>query len=238
LATSGAAPIAKLPLALKQALERGNCILFVGAGVGGHYKRSNGAPAPDGKQLCIDLVDHFKLNIDPNGRSLKDIAQLVELRDSRAALDTYLKKVFQDLQPDETIQWLTTFRWRAIFTTNYDMGLERAFALSTKLLQDPVPISATSNLEYIDTNVSVPIFHIHGTPYPTRFKSDGGANMKSLHSAARVKRPNLRPSLSGFLLFTLLMIPLAAHMRKARPSTPASHPFRHSSPAQSPRRAA
>lgn len=165
LATSGVAPIAKLPLALKQALERGNCVLFVGAGVGGHYKRSNGAPAPDGKQLCIDLVDHFKLNIDPKGRSLKDIAQLVELRDSRAELDSYLKKVFQDLQPDETIQWLTTFRWRAIFTTNYDMGLERAFALNTRLLQDPVPISATSNLEYIDTNVSVPIFHIHGTPY-------------------------------------------------------------------------
>ena len=39
--------------------------------------------------------------------------------------------------------------------------------------------------------------------------------MKSLHSAARVKRPNLRPSLSGFLLFTLLMIPLAAHAQSS-----------------------
>ena len=35
--------------------------------------------------------------------------------------------------------------------------------------------------------------------------------MKMLHSAARVKRPNLRPSTSGFLLLTLLMLPLAAH---------------------------
>ena len=39
--------------------------------------------------------------------------------------------------------------------------------------------------------------------------------MKSLHSAARVKRPNLRPSFSGFLLFTLLMIPLAAHAQSS-----------------------
>jgi type IV secretory pathway VirB2 component (pilin) len=39
--------------------------------------------------------------------------------------------------------------------------------------------------------------------------------MKSLHSAARVKRPNLRPSLSGFLLLTLLMIPLAAHAQSS-----------------------
>jgi type IV secretory pathway VirB2 component (pilin) len=35
--------------------------------------------------------------------------------------------------------------------------------------------------------------------------------MQMLHSAARVKRPNLRPSFSGFLLLTLLMLPLAAH---------------------------
>ena len=35
--------------------------------------------------------------------------------------------------------------------------------------------------------------------------------MKTLHSAARVKRPNLRPSFSGLLLLTLLMLPLAAH---------------------------
>ena len=39
--------------------------------------------------------------------------------------------------------------------------------------------------------------------------------MKKLHSPARVKRPNLRPSLSGFLLFTLLMIPLAAHAQSS-----------------------
>lgn len=39
--------------------------------------------------------------------------------------------------------------------------------------------------------------------------------MKSLHSAARVKRPNQRPSLSGFLLLTLLMIPLAAHAQSS-----------------------
>jgi DNA polymerase III alpha subunit len=39
--------------------------------------------------------------------------------------------------------------------------------------------------------------------------------MKSLHSAARVKRPNLQPSFSGFLLLTLLMIPLAAHAQSS-----------------------
>ncbi len=35
--------------------------------------------------------------------------------------------------------------------------------------------------------------------------------MKMLHRIARVKRPELRPSFSGFLLLTLLLFPLAAH---------------------------
>src|SRR5271156_3909551 len=35
--------------------------------------------------------------------------------------------------------------------------------------------------------------------------------MKTLYRIARVKRPNYRPSFSGFLLLTLLLFPLAAH---------------------------
>ena len=35
--------------------------------------------------------------------------------------------------------------------------------------------------------------------------------MKTIHSAARVKRSNLRPLCPGFLLLALLTLPLAAH---------------------------
>jgi len=126
LVTPSSIPLTALPLGLRQALERGDCVLFVGAGVGSHYSRSNGSKAPDGKQLKEDLVNHFKLGIDPAGRSLAQVAQLAEVRSSRAELDAYVKKSLLNLQPDEVIQWLTSFRWRSIFTTNYDMGIERA----------------------------------------------------------------------------------------------------------------
>jgi len=165
LVTPSSIPLTALPLGLRQALERGDCVLFVGAGVGSHYSRSNGSKAPDGKQLKEDLVNHFKLGIDPAGRSLAQVAQLAEVRSSRAELDAYVKKSLLNLQPDEVIQWLTSFRWRSIFTTNYDMGIERAYALNPKPLQNPIPISVTSDLEYTDNRVNVPIFHIHGTPY-------------------------------------------------------------------------
>jgi hypothetical protein len=54
-----------LPLGLRQALERGDCVLFLGAGIGGHYTRPDGSPAPDGAKLVSELISHFKLGIDP-----------------------------------------------------------------------------------------------------------------------------------------------------------------------------
>lgn len=157
-------PVTSLPLGLRQALERGDCVLFLGAGIGCHYTRSDGTAAPNGAKLVEELISHFKLGIDTK-TDLARTAQLVEIRHKRSELDSFVKKALADLEPDEHIRWLTTFRWRAVFTTNYDMGLERAYRLNSNPPQNPVPISVTSDLVYTDTHVDVPIFHLHGTPY-------------------------------------------------------------------------
>jgi tetratricopeptide (TPR) repeat protein/cold shock CspA family protein len=164
LAITPSSPVTSLPLGLRQALERGDCVLFLGAGIGGHYRRPGGTAAPDGAKLVEDLISYFKLGIDPK-TDLARTAQLVEIRHKRPALDNFIKKALADLEPDDNIKWLTTFRWRAIYTTNYDMGLESAYRLNGNPPQNPIPISVTSDLIYTDTHVDVPIFHLHGTPY-------------------------------------------------------------------------
>jgi tetratricopeptide (TPR) repeat protein len=163
LASSGDSVVTKLPLGLRQALERGDCVLFLGAGIGSHYTRPDGTPAPDGKELVDELIRQFKLDIEPT--DLPRVAQLAEIRSSRAELDTLIKKTFANLEPDEHIKWLTTFRWRSIFTTNYDMGFERAYKLNDDPPQNPKSIAVTADLRYTDNYVDVPIFHLHGTPY-------------------------------------------------------------------------
>lgn len=85
--SSGSAALTKLPLALRQALEKGDCVLFLGAGIGCHYKRPDGRPAPDGKELVDELIRQFKLNIDATDLRATDlprVAQLAEIRSSRA----------------------------------------------------------------------------------------------------------------------------------------------------------
>jgi tetratricopeptide (TPR) repeat protein len=163
LASTHSSPVTRLPLGLRQAIERGTCVLFLGAGIGGHYTRPDGTPAPDGARLAEDLIAHFKLGIAAT--DLPRVSQYAEMKSSRANLDAFVRKALDRLEPDEHIQWLTTFRWRSIFTTNYDMGLERAYRLNPAPSQNPVPVAATADLRYTDTLVDVPVFHLHGSPY-------------------------------------------------------------------------
>jgi len=139
-------------------------VLFIGAGIGGHYKRPNGTPAPNGTQLAEDLIAHFKLGI--TATDLPRVSQYAEMKNSRPPLDSFVRNALANLEPDEHVQWLTTFRWRSIFTTNYDMGLERAYKLNPNPPQRPYPIAVTADLRYTDTLTDVPIYHLHGSPYP------------------------------------------------------------------------
>jgi len=153
--------MANLPLGLRQVLESGDCVLFVGAGIGGHLRKPDGSVAPDGETLARECCARF--DITPESSDLSKVAQLVEIRKSRIDLEAFLKKRLSDLEPDDTFRWLTTFRWRAVFTTNYDRALIRAYEQNPDAPQIPVPMSVTSELEYTNPQVQVPIFYLHGT---------------------------------------------------------------------------
>lgn len=60
------------------------------------------------------------------------------------------------------MQALLQNRWAAIFTTNYDRVIERAYELLADPPQMPIPISATSELVETDPRFEVPVYHVHG----------------------------------------------------------------------------
>jgi tetratricopeptide (TPR) repeat protein len=115
---------------------------------------------PNGSQLASELSEHFKLGIESD--DLAKVARLVELRKSRADLEAFLSKRLRGAEPAAFLSWVPKMRWRAIFTTNYDRGIERTYALCSKPTQTPISISTTSQVIDIDSRFEVPIYHIHG----------------------------------------------------------------------------
>lgn len=154
-----------IPLGLKTAIESGNCVLFIGAGIGYSMTGSDGNPVPDGASLARELAHHFR--IDTESTDLSKVSQICSLRRPRGELDDYLRKRLANIEPNDHVKWLTTNRWRAIYTTNYDLGIERAYEHNSATLQTPVSVSVIQDLVDFDPRFQVPIFHIHGSPFGT-----------------------------------------------------------------------
>lgn len=150
-----------IPIGLRQALETGECVLFVGAGVGSHLLDSEGEPIPDGSGLSRELAKRFGIDTaTPN--DLRRIATVVELRKGRAELEAFLKQRLAKVTPDDTFLWLASRRWRAIFTTNYDNGIQRAYELTATPPQKPITIASSSDVVSFDQRFEVPVYHLHG----------------------------------------------------------------------------
>ena len=159
-------PAVVIPLPLRHALELGECVLFLGAGIGKHLFRPDGSSLPDAPGLARDIATHFSL--DTASDDLSKVAELLQIRNRKDDLEDFIRRRFADLTPDETIRWLCSRRWRAIHTTNYDRGVERAYELLPDPPQQPISIARTADLVHVDARFEVPVYHIHGAIFGQR----------------------------------------------------------------------
>jgi tetratricopeptide (TPR) repeat protein len=159
---SPASTISHLPFELRQALESGQCVLFIGAGIGGSLFDKDGKPLPYAPQLATEMAGFFGIAAE-GSTDLTKISQVVEIRKrGRKELNAFLQKRLTDIAPNEDVRWLATRPWRAIFTTNYDNGIERAYELSDETIQNPVVATVTADVGPINPMIEVPIYHLHG----------------------------------------------------------------------------
>lgn len=145
----------QIPEALISKIENGKCILFLGAGAS--YS-SNG---PLGFELAQYICDYIVETSDYYDHDLAYYAE--ELLDngliSRRELEDGIRKRLKTLEPSEGYEKLTNYRWRAIFTTNYDDLLEKAYSGnrydSCKVVND------FNKYEKLLPN-EVPLYYLHG----------------------------------------------------------------------------
>ncbi|XOV74871.1 MAG: SIR2 family protein [Phycisphaerales bacterium] len=154
----------QIPVALRNMLESGNGVLFVGAGVGWSAFDTEGDPMPDGPRLARELADQFGIDLGSSA-NLGKAAQVVELRHGREKLESFLSKRLADFEPNEHLRWLFSLRWKAVFTTNYDFVIQRCYELAAKPPQRPVTVSSAQRLSDLDPRFDIPIYHLHGCLY-------------------------------------------------------------------------
>jgi cold shock CspA family protein/tetratricopeptide (TPR) repeat protein len=136
-----------LPDSLIEEARRGRILLFLGAGATVGARHPNGDTPPLGAHLSRLIADRF-LGGKFGDRPLDKVSELAISQFDLMTVQTYVRDLFGEFTPAGFHMLVPTFRWRAIFTTNFDQVIERAYEDQDRRVQRLVPF--ISNLQKVD----------------------------------------------------------------------------------------
>ncbi len=151
-----------LPASLIDSVKKGKAILFLGSGA------LIGASIP-GKKILLgddlrDLLNNHFLGGEFGSDSLEHVAALAISQKSLFTVQDFIGEYLRDLHPAKFHLKIPEFKWRALFTTNYDRLIESCYEENHGKIQDYVLM--LSNSDKIDetriTNDKVPLIKLHG----------------------------------------------------------------------------
>lgn len=144
-------------------IREGKAILFLGAGASYGCSSADGEKkALTGLQLGHALADKF-LGGNRRSESLAKIADYATVDSSALDVQTFIKGIFESIEPLDFHKLIPTFKWRAIVTTNYDRVIEKAYEKTQNRMQNPFVIIQDGDMRALeDAPNAVPIFKIHG----------------------------------------------------------------------------
>src|SRR5579884_273025 len=167
-------------------VQSGECVLFLGAGV------SIDSGAPSGKQLAGELSATFFPN-EPPTDDLGATSEAVDAVYGRKELNQFLVERFRGLRPQGALVSIPTFHWKSIYTVNFDLLLEGAYAQCAQRAQEVRPFySDKDQLSRLQPG-EVPLYKLHGclsransregrlTLTPDDFAAVGEARQRFLH---------------------------------------------------------
>lgn len=148
------------PEDIKRLVERiklGEVVLFLGAGA------TKAAGGPTEMELC-EVISN---TLTSGKLKCNDLAELSSLVISQPGIDRkHLEKVVVDylepLTPSDAHFALTKYHWPAIFTTNYDTVLEKAYAMSPEKAQRLNPMVKAED-SFIISRSEVNLYHLNGS---------------------------------------------------------------------------
>jgi len=124
---------------LLENIQKGDAILFLGAGASYGASGLKGETPPSGDRLRDLISDRF-LGGALKNKPLSQVAEMAKNEASLTAVEEYIRDLFQPLQPAKFHHLVPAFRWFSIITTNFDLVLERAYAGTKNRQQELVPV--------------------------------------------------------------------------------------------------
>ena len=152
-----------MPISIDQVLDNispERTVLLFGAG----------SSIPSGAPSVPDIRSHLarKFAIDMDDLTLAELTDIIGNRHSRSELIASIRELFEGLRPTGGLLSLPRFKWRSIFTTNYDDLIEQVF----RRANEPLSVYA-SNFDFGIRDVpGLRLMKLHGTI--DKDVSDGG----------------------------------------------------------------
>lgn len=152
----------ELPKVLIEKVMQGKVILFLGSGAL-YGATLPGREIPLGQNLKDILCDKY-LNDNFKQSDLAHVAAMAISRSSLFDVQDFIKNYFAGIVPASFHKQIPQFKWRAIFTTNYDLLVEVSYQSVDNAAQSLTTI--ISNEDQFDetrsTNDKLPYFKLHG----------------------------------------------------------------------------
>ena len=153
----------ELPPNLIQEVKNGNVILFLGAGAAYGAISQTGETMLGVSDLIGKMSDRF-LGGAEKDNSLAVVSELCISESDLVSVQYFIKELFEKFEPADFHKSITRFRWKCIYTTNYDLVIEKAYQCSKCSIQNLVPIYRSSDRldQLIRNNNDLEYVKLHG----------------------------------------------------------------------------
>ena len=152
-----------IPHALLDSIRTGDVVLLLGAGASLGAKTASGQQAPTGPQLARMIAEKF-LGGEHAEHTLPRVAELAISETDLRTVQNYIRDLFVGLEPPAFTDLLTTFKWTALATTNFDLLIETTYQRCDRRSQDLVPLlkNGSSFAEINKAPKNVMLMKLHG----------------------------------------------------------------------------
>ena len=142
-------------------ISAGQCVLFVGAGLTQTCEDGRGIKGPNATELARLVSTRFLGRNDVQD-SLPQAADYSLAFHSKYDIDSFIRRQLGGLIPSPAALAIPQIPWKAIYTTNYDLVIEKAYESVNNPIQLVQPIY--SNLTPISglSEGSIPLYKLHG----------------------------------------------------------------------------